>query len=201
MHRQAGVPFIDRVNRWFGFISEGLNTLGTIWILALMLLINADAFGRSFLQRPITGVPEIVSLSIIGIVFLQLSSALRNGRLTRSDMLLNLLARHAPRLGYAVEALFNVAGAVTLWFLLQASWPRFLTSVQRQETVGVVGRFIFPTWPIKLILVVGAVALLVQFVLYAVTALLQAFTAPQPGAGIHLKEASPTTYMPEEDNV
>lgn len=178
MRPPSGVPFLDGLNRFYGYITEGFNVLGTAWILALMLLINADAAGRSFFQSPITGVPEIVSLSIVGIVFLQLASALRNGSLTRSDMLLSVLMRRWPRVGEVMESLFHLAGAVTLWFLLQASWPRFITAWERGETVGVVGRFLIPTWPIKLILVVGTVAMLIQFLLFAVMSFVRAVRPP-----------------------
>jgi len=174
----SGVPFLDGLNRVYGYITESFNVIGTVWILALMVLINADAAGRTFLQSPITGVPEIVSLSIVGIVFLQLASALRNGSLTRSDMLLSVLLRRWPRVGAALDSLYNLAGAVTIWFLLQASWPRFVTAWQRGETIGVVGRFVIPTWPIKLILVIGAVAMLVQFLLFAALALVRAIKPP-----------------------
>ncbi len=180
MKSSSGVPFLDGLNRVYGFVAEGFNALGTAWILALMVLINADAAGRSFFQRPITGVPEIVSLSIVGIVFLQLASALRNGSLTRSDMLIGLLMRRAPRVGNVLEAVFNIAGAVTLVFLLQGSWPRFLTSIERMQTVGVVGRFVLPTWPIKLILVVGTVAMLIQFLIFAASAIARAIRPLPP---------------------
>lgn len=178
MRPPSGVPFLDGLNRVYGYITESFNVIGTVWILALMVLINADAAGRTFLQSPITGVPEIVSLSIVGIVFLQLASALRNGSLTRSDMLLSVLLRRWPQVGAALDSLYNLAGAVTIWFLLQASWPRFVTAWQRGETIGVVGRFVIPTWPIKLILVIGAVAMLVQFLLFAALALVRAIKPP-----------------------
>lgn len=177
----SGVPFLDGLNRVYGYITESFNAIGTLWILALMLLINADAAGRSFFKSPITGVPEIVSLSIVGIVFLQLASALRNGLLTRSDMLLSVLMRRWPRVGEIAETLFHLAGAVTLWFLLQASYPRFLTAWNRGETVGVVGRFVIPTWPIKLILVVGAVAMLIQFLLFATMSFVRAVKPQRRG--------------------
>ncbi|MFO7545162.1 MAG: TRAP transporter small permease [Trueperaceae bacterium] len=182
MQRSSGAPILDGLNRAFGIVSEGFNALGTAWILALMILINADATGRSFLQRPITGVPEIVSLSIVGIVFLQLSSALRHGGITRSDMLMSALTRRWPRVATALEAVFNVAGALTLVFLLQASWPRFRTALDRMETVGVVGRFVLPTWPIKLILVIGTIAMLIQFLLFAAYALGRTFGTQGPSA-------------------
>lgn len=176
--RQSGVRALDALDRAFGALSEGLNALGTLWILALMLLINADVLGRNLFLRPIAGVAEMVSLSIVGIVFLQLSSTLRGDRLTRSDMLLNLLGQRAPRVVLFIEALFNLAGAFTLWVLVQASWPRFTTAVARGETVGITGHFVAPTWPIKLILVVGAIALLVQFLFHAIYAVVGLVKGP-----------------------
>lgn len=182
--RQSGVRALDALDHVFGALSAGLNALGTLWIFALMLLINADVLGRNFFLRPIAGVAEIVSLSIVGIVFLQLSNTLRSDRLTRSDMLLNLLQRRAPRLVLFIEVLFNLAGAFTLWVLVQASWPRFMTALARGETVGITGHFVAPTWPIKLILVVGAIALLVQFLFHAVYAVVGIIKGPPPNENI-----------------
>ena len=54
-------------------ITLALNVIGTAGIFLLMLLINADVLGRSLFDRPISGVPEIVSLSIVAIVFLQIA--------------------------------------------------------------------------------------------------------------------------------
>ncbi|MCW1931752.1 hypothetical protein [Pararhodobacter zhoushanensis] len=60
-------------------ITAVLNAVGTVWIVALMLLIVSDIAMRNIANAPIAGVPEMVSFSIVGIVFLQLSHALRAG--------------------------------------------------------------------------------------------------------------------------
>jgi TRAP-type mannitol/chloroaromatic compound transport system permease small subunit len=165
--------------RLFGHLTEVLNTLGTLWILALMLLINADVVGRSVFSRPIAGVPEIVSLSIIGIVFLQLASTLRAGRMTRSDMLLNALERRAPRVMRGIDFLFNLAGVYIVSVIFFASYPRFTTAVARNEFVGAIGHFTAPTWPIKLVLLIGAAALALQFLIQALYSLIAAL-GPRP---------------------
>ena len=54
-----------------------LNSVGTAWIFLIMLLINVDVLMRALFRKPIDGVSEIVSISIVGIVFLQLSDAVR----------------------------------------------------------------------------------------------------------------------------
>ena len=72
---------------------QALNALGTLWIVLLMLLINTDVLGRNLLNAPVRGVTELVSLSIVGIVFLQLADTLHSGRITRADVLLQSLER------------------------------------------------------------------------------------------------------------
>lgn len=147
--------------------------MGTIWILALMVLICADVAGRFFFNKPIAGVPEMVSLSIVGIVFLQLASTLRAGRMTRSDMLLSFLSKRSPKLGYVLELIFSSAGAYIVFIIFQASYPRLVKAIERNEFVGAVGHFTAPVWPIKLILIVGAGALCIQFLINALTNLFQ----------------------------
>ena len=76
-------------------LTGAMNALGTLWILGLMVLINADVIGRDVFSHPVRGVTELVALSIVGIVFLQLADTLRAGRFTRADVLLDRLQRTA----------------------------------------------------------------------------------------------------------
>ncbi len=41
-------------------ISTALNVIGTLLILGLVVLVNADVLGRNLFLAPISGVPEIV---------------------------------------------------------------------------------------------------------------------------------------------
>ncbi|MGP1395722.1 MAG: TRAP transporter small permease subunit [Inquilinaceae bacterium] len=159
----AVIGVVDRV-------TSVMNAAGTVWILALMLLINADVIGRGVLGRPINGVPEMVSLSIVGIVFLQLANTLRVGRLTRSETMLTAIARRWPRIAAVMDALFNLIGAAVMAVMVHAAFPIFLRAWQRGEFVGAVGNFTAPVWPIDLILLVGAAALGVTFLLNAAIA-------------------------------
>jgi len=83
-----------------------LNSLGTVWIFLLMLVIVTDVIGRTAFTRPLPGVPELVSLSIVAIVFLQLPHALRSGRITRVETFSDWLAKHAPRFGATLQGLY-----------------------------------------------------------------------------------------------
>lgn len=170
-------PF-DRVAGWVDHVTSVMNAIGTVWILALMLLISADVVGRGTFGNPIAGVPEMVSLSIMGIVFLQLANTLRAGRLTRSYALLSALGQRLPRLAATIDALFHLAGAVLVWVILSSFYPRFVRSWERDEFVGAIGNFTAPTWPINLIVLIGAAAMLVTFLIGAIGLAIQAIRGP-----------------------
>ena len=85
-------------------LMQAMNALGTLWILALMVLINSDVIGRNLFNAPILGVPEMTSLSIVGIVFLQLADTLRCGRFTRAEILLDSLKRRRPAAADLLQA-------------------------------------------------------------------------------------------------
>lgn len=147
-----------------GAVSMTLNIVGTALIFVLMLVVNADVIGRTAFGAPISGVPEIVSLSIVAIVFLQVTQSVRAGRLIRSDGLVNFAP---PRLRAALFAIYDIAALALIAVLLHASWPLFVKSWERNTFVGAVGDFIAPVWPVKLIIVIGCVALIGQFALSA----------------------------------
>ncbi|MEE8396335.1 MAG: hypothetical protein V3S29_09795, partial [bacterium] len=95
----------------FNGVLSGLNGIGSIWIFSLTVLINTDAFSRKLFSAPIYGVPEMIEMSIVGIVFLQLGDATRHGRLTRSDGLFKAVQKRWPAIGRLEAALFDLLGA------------------------------------------------------------------------------------------
>ena len=54
----------------FGRLTSGMNAVGGIWIVLLVLLVVGDVVGREAFNNPITATKEMVQLSIPGIVFL-----------------------------------------------------------------------------------------------------------------------------------
>jgi TRAP-type mannitol/chloroaromatic compound transport system permease small subunit len=144
-----------------------MNALGTLWILALMVLINMDVLGRNLLSTPVRGVTEMVSLSIVGIVFLQLADTLRAGRFTRADILLDRLRRTRPVLGDALQALFHLVGLALMVVILFASWEPLAEAVRIREYVGAIGDFQAPVWPVRLITLAGLCATAVCFAVLA----------------------------------
>ena len=157
----TGLPWqFQRVGRW-------LNALGTLWIVALMLLINADVLGRNLFNAPVRGVTELVALSIVGIVFLQLADTLHSGRFTRADVLLDRLKRTRPVLAARLQALYHLIGAALMAVILWAAWSPLMEAIRIREYVGAIGDFTAPVWPVRLIMLVGLAATLITFVLLA----------------------------------
>jgi TRAP-type mannitol/chloroaromatic compound transport system permease small subunit len=133
-----------------------------------MLLIGADVAGRVLLGAPLAGVPELVALSIVAIVFLQSPAALRAGRFTRAEVVLTPLARRAPRAALALETVFDLAGAAVVAIIVGTTWPMLTDAWLRGHFVGAIGAFTAPVWPVKAVVVAGGGVLMLQFLARAV---------------------------------
>jgi len=166
---RTGLPYIDLVVSFFHRLTSLMSVAGTAGILTIMCLISADVFGRAFLGKPIAGVPEMVSLLILSIVFLQLANTLMHGRLTRADGFLLLLRSKSPRAAGVLDGFMHLVGAGLVAVLVNAFYPLFLRSYARNEMVGNLGQFQAPLWPTYLIVLIGAAMLVVAFLLKATT--------------------------------
>lgn len=151
----------------FGAFTALLAAIGTGWILALMVLICADVIGRWAFSAPILGVAEMVQFSIVGIVFLQLPQTLRVGGLTRADVLFAPLARARPRFAAVLQLGYDLVGAALFALILAATWPLAEQAFAGREFYGSTGVVQIPTGPLKVIIILGCAALVVQFLLLA----------------------------------
>ena len=163
-------PQVSRPLGVFDRLVVGMNAVGSLWILFLVLLVTSDAMGRSFLHKPIVGVTELIQISIIGIVFLQLADAVRTHRLTRADSFLTLLHARRPRLAWRLEAAFLAMGAAYMVLGLWGSVPLLLESYERDEFMGNVGVFTVRVWPIKTVIVLGLIVTFIEFTRQAIAA-------------------------------
>ena len=151
----------------FEALVSGLNSLGSLWIVVLMVVINIDIMGRTLLSMPLRGVPELVKLSIVAIVFIQLGHTLRSGRMTRSDGLLRILRTRLPRLSHAMTLVFNLVGAGLFVLVFNASYPFFVEAWSTGEYAGIQGYVSYPVWPVRLIILIGCAVAAIQYCLFA----------------------------------
>jgi TRAP-type C4-dicarboxylate transport system permease small subunit len=156
----APLSFLDR-------ISKGMNALGSIWIFVLVILINIDAAGRTWFASPMNGVIELIELSLVGIIFLQLADATRSGRLTRSDGFFSMMMRKRPAFGRALGASFELLGMAFMLIILWGSVPNLIEAWTEDFYVGEEGIFTAPVWPTKLVIVLGCIVTGLQFAVFA----------------------------------
>ncbi len=126
-------------------------------------MINLDVFSRFLFNKPIDGVTELVELSIVAIVFLQLADAVRNGRLIRSEGLYSRLQQKHPRFAHWLGAIFDLGGAIFFVTIIMGGVPRFIDAWQRDYFAGNRGIFVVPVWPVRLVLVIGALTVVLVF--------------------------------------
>ncbi|MFT5487681.1 MAG: C4-dicarboxylate transporter DctM subunit [Paracoccaceae bacterium] len=158
MTRQPGLPV-----RLFDGVISLFNGGGSIWIFCLMSILCADVISRAVFSAPINGVPLLVELSILVIMFMQLPAAIRSGRLTRSDILLARLLRDRPSLGLSLSALYDTFGFTLMVIVFVYTLPTFNKVWRRDTFEGLEGDFALPSWPFKLLILVGAVLCAIQF--------------------------------------
>lgn len=163
----AGPP-VERIRPLsLGGVTAGLNSIGTALIFGLLVLINSDIVGRALFDSPVRGVPEIVALSFVAIVFLQLPHSLRLGQLTVADSVFSHIARARPRAAKAALAVYNLTGAALLGVIFFACWPFFVDAWTQDLFIGSEGNFTAPIWPVRLVIQIGCAVMAIQFLALA----------------------------------
>jgi TRAP-type mannitol/chloroaromatic compound transport system permease small subunit len=148
-----------------GALASLMNGLGTCWIFVLLILINIDIVGRTLFNAPLRGVTEIVGMTIVACVYLQLAHAIDVGRLTRSDIISSRLEKNHPKVKLALECCYNAVGASILGILFYYSIPMFIEAWNIGEYEGAQGDFTAPVWPVKLIIIIGCLVASLQCML------------------------------------
>ena len=140
-----------------------LNAIGTAWVAGITVLICSDILGRALFSFPIIGVPEIVKVSVVAIVWLQMAHTLKIGGHLRSDVILGRLSRR----GRAIMDLMAYAlGAVTFGLLVFSGWPTMILAWEMGEFEGELPVRV-PTYPLRSIVLLGAALTSLQFLLLA----------------------------------
>ncbi len=156
-------------DRLLGAIIFVSNCLASAWIFVMTLAIVADVTLRFLFNAPINGVTELVTMSVVVVLYLQLAHTLRSGYMTRSDAVLARLIAGRPRIGHGLNILFCCAGAALMGAIMMGAWPKWLKALHSDFYVGVVGVFTFPEWPRLLIVFIGCGLTGLQFLIIAAT--------------------------------
>jgi TRAP-type mannitol/chloroaromatic compound transport system permease small subunit len=152
----------------FGKLVDGLNAAGSVVIGAVMLLMCADVLLRNLFNHPLDGVAEMVAASIIIIVFLQLPSTLRHGRMSRADLFIDPFIQKRPVAGRRLRALFSLFGIFACSIIAYATWPLLTKAWIDSEFFGIEGVFTMPVWPMRAVVFAGASLAAIQYVLLVI---------------------------------
>jgi len=145
------------------------NTVGTLSVLALVAILNIDVIARGVFGAPLKGTYEIVQLSVVFIVFLQLADVVRVDRLTRSDGFLLVLQGRRPLLTVTLRRIINAVSAIFMALIAYIMFPEFLHMWETKDYFGVPGVFTAPWWPIKLVIASGCALSCVIFILKVIS--------------------------------
>lgn len=161
---------IAGLSRVANTLSITANVAGTLTVLALVLILNVDVIARGLFNSPLKGTYEIVQLSVVLIVFLQLADVVRVDRLTRSDGFLNLMHGRRPRFTSGLRRIINAISAIFMGLIAYIMFPEFIKMWGTQDFFGVPGVFTVPWWPVKLVIAGGSALACLIFVLKVITA-------------------------------
>lgn len=161
------MTIISLVDRVMGVLTSVLNMAGTVLVFFLLVIINLDIFGRFLFGKPVVGTVEMVIVATTAVVYFQIADALREGRIVRVDTLLNLLCAKLPRVGSLVKGVYNLIGAATFLMIVYYTYPFLERMLASGEVYGNPMVFGVPKWPVRLVMLVGCGAVVLQFLVMA----------------------------------
>jgi TRAP-type C4-dicarboxylate transport system permease small subunit len=154
-------PIVRAVGKGFVKLVAALNAMATVWIFLIMFLTTGDVLGRVFLNAPITGTPELIKVSLVGIIFLQLPHTFWMNRHVRSELILTKLG---PTSREILNSLACLVGVAVFLGIFATSWSAAVTSWEILEYEGE-GALRVPVYPIRTLILLGS---LITSILFAV---------------------------------
>lgn len=151
---------IDRIDRPLRLINRFSHAIAAAWLFAIALLIFADVFVRNVAGEPFSGTAEIVANSIVSIVFLQLSQAIRSGGMLRAEILDVYL--HEATIA-RLQGLGNLLGTLLFVAVAYSAWRPMVEAWAIGEFAGNVSTIRIPLYPIRTLLVVMSLLAALNF--------------------------------------
>jgi TRAP-type C4-dicarboxylate transport system permease small subunit len=154
-----------RLNEW---ITNALLVIAALLAFLLSFLVVADVVGRGIFNSPVQGTPEIVSISIVIICYLQAAYAIRSGGMLRVDAFVSVLP---DRVRNALEVVGALLGAAFFALILWGAYEPALYAWSSNEFEGE-GALRVPVWPARFIIILGSALAVLNYLLLAYQSLL-----------------------------
>jgi TRAP-type C4-dicarboxylate transport system permease small subunit len=146
-------------------------------IFLLGFLVCADVIGRAFFNSPVKGTPEIVSMSIVIICFLLAGYSVQSNSMISTDVFSGMFGVRGIGAAQVLSAIF---GLIFFGLIVWGSYEPMVYSFTSGEYEGE-GALRVPTWPAKVVVLLGSVLVVVSYVLYGLRGL-RALITGQPQA-------------------
>lgn len=159
----SGEVYSSGLERAWNHLVEGFAALGTVLICVLMLIICADIVARNAAGASLPLVSEGGALLVVTLVALQLGATVRAGRLARTEVFIVPFSQRLPRAGALLNGAFDLVGAVTLGMIAWASLRVVEKDMAASEFIGVPGIATLPTWPFRVLVLVGFAVAAIEF--------------------------------------
>jgi TRAP-type C4-dicarboxylate transport system permease small subunit len=130
-----------------------LNVISAVWLGSIALLILCDVVGRELFLSPVYGTNEIVSNSVLSILFLQLPLSILSRSSLRTTIFYGAVGARGK--GWVDAVSYMLAGILFLAIAI-GSWPNMIEGwlILEQEGSGIVN---IPVYPIRTLVIVVSV--------------------------------------------
>ena len=149
------------LDRWSDRAAKALLAFAATLALFLSFLVVADVVGRTLFGAPVKGTPEIVSMSIVVICFLQASYAIRSGGMLRVDTFEMLVP---PRGRHGMLAIGCLLGVAFFGVIVYGGLDPLAHAWNSDEYEGE-GALRVPTWPARFVVILGSALAALDYVL------------------------------------
>jgi TRAP-type C4-dicarboxylate transport system permease small subunit len=150
-----------RLNDW---IARALLVVAALLAFLLSFLVVADVIGRTVFNSPVKGTPEIVSISIVIILWLQTAYAIRSGGMLHVEAFVSMLP---PRAREFLSVIGALLGAAFFGLVLWGSFEPAAHAWNSNEFEGE-GALRVPVWPARFLLILGAALAVLNYLILAV---------------------------------
>ena len=151
-------------------VVEAFAALGTFLIGVLMFIICADIVARNTMGASLPLVSEGGALLLVALVALQLGATVRAGRLARTEVFIVPFTARFPRAGALLAAVFSLIGASVIGLIAWSTIRVVEKDYAAFEFIGVPGIATLPTWPFRVLILMGFAVAAIEFGFRAVSA-------------------------------
>ena len=134
-------------------IITAMNATGCAWTAVLMVLTVIDVCGRYFFNRPLTGAPEIIKASIVGITFLQIPYVQMINQHLGVTVFYN---RMGKQMQFVIDVVATTLGAFVFACIAVSGWEFLIKAIENAEYDGSSASLMLPTWPVQSLILFGS---------------------------------------------